>query len=81
MRKLIGLALLFLSFTVSASEVNCYSGKTRIYHGYGSDFLFNDDFMVFKETGSSNLIVSMADCLVIVRVGEKLDATDQRKEG
>jgi hypothetical protein len=77
MRILIALFFLFFCVCAKPSEVNCYSGKTRIYHGYGNNFMFNNDFMVFTETASTKMIVSTADCLVIVRVGEKFDASSE----
>lgn len=48
----------------NAAEISCYSRNARIYHGYGSDLIFNSDFIAFTETKSSNLIVSTADCII-----------------
>lgn len=59
-----------------AAEVNCYSKKVRIYHGWGHDFTFNDEFMAFTENTTNHLIIVYGDCLIMVPIeqGEKFNA-------
>lgn len=78
------LSLFFFMFAMTqcrSAEINCYSGKVRIYHGYGDDFVFDDNFIAFTETKSSSFIMSDADCIVVVRIsqGEKFNATTVRE--
>jgi hypothetical protein len=70
------IALCLFSVTTLAAEVNCYSGKTRIYHGWGYDFVYNQYFLAFTEYKTKHLIVISGDCIVMAPVyqGDKFNA-------
>ena len=70
MRSIIFIISLFLSISIYAAEINCYSNKTRIYHGYGNDFTFADTFISFTENATQHIIMISADCIVIVPIQE-----------
>jgi hypothetical protein len=84
MRMIFALMLLSLSLSSStfSAEVTCFSGKTRIYHGYGYDFTYNEDYLAFMEYKSKHLIIISGDCIIIAPIYQenKLHATGVRKE-
>lgn len=61
---LLGECLTCLS--ASAAEISCYSGKTRIYHGYGHGIVLNneDGNMMFRDDKDGALILISADCII-----------------
>lgn len=74
--------MLVLQNTCDAAEINCYSGKTRIYHGYGHTFTFGYNAMSFIENKTGHLLVFSGDCIVLVPLYERssFDAIDIRQE-
>jgi hypothetical protein len=83
MRKLLLVILILFSIQCFSAEVNCYSRKTRIYHGFGHNFGFNDDFMAFIENKTGHLILVSGQCVIMVPIeqGEKLNAVNLREKG
>ena len=64
--KIFSACLLFLfSSLVFASEVSCFSGKTRIYHGFVKDINVTDDFITFTEIKTNHTIYVNSDCVII----------------
>jgi hypothetical protein len=72
MRTLIALVLVLISFPCFSAEVTCFSKKTRIYHGYGTDFSFHRDFIAFTESKTHHLIMTYADCIIMIPASEVL---------
>jgi len=71
-----GLFIIVFAQQCLAAEVNCFSGKVRIYHGFGKDFVYNDDFLAFTEIKTGHLIVSNGDCIVMAPLEfEKVNVT------
>lgn len=56
---------MFITFSANAAEINCYSGKVRIYHGFGKDFVYQDEFLAFTEYKSNHIIIVSGDCIVM----------------
>lgn len=64
MRMILACFLLALPLTVQAAEISCYSGKARIYHGWGTDFIYNDQFLGFIEDKTNRHLLISADCII-----------------
>jgi hypothetical protein len=86
MRILSHLVICILLFSLPianaiSAEVNCYSGKVRIYHGFGHDFEFYaDELIAFTEYKTDHVIVVRADCVVMAPIKkEKFRATITEK--
>lgn len=79
-RLLLPTLAFFLSTTVMAAEITCFSGKTRIYHGYGNFVTFSDSEMSFVETKTQHVILVTGECLITTRIkqGENFYAMDLR---
>lgn len=71
--------LMLITFppTSFSAEINCYSGKTRIYHGWGNDLIYTDHFIGFTELKTNHVVLINGDCIVMTRIkqGEKFNAT------
>ena len=80
MRVLLFLTLL-LPLTAFAAEIQCFSGKTRIYHGWGDDIVFEYDYIGFVERNTGHVIIAKGDCIVFEPTYTKgvNDAVSQRK--
>jgi len=65
MRIIYGLIWLVVLNTCHAAEINCYSQKTRIYHGYGHDLYQNDGGILFTENKSNRQVLISADCVIL----------------
>lgn len=78
------LAILLTIFTIQsfASEINCYSNKTRIYHGFGTDFIYSQYFLAFTEYKTGHLIAISADCIVLTPInsGDEFSASIVKEE-
>ena len=74
--SIIFIFLLFFPFVIHAAEVTCFSGKTRIYHGWGDDFVYTADFMAFTEYKTHHLIMVSAECVIMAPIeqGERIHA-------
>jgi hypothetical protein len=59
------LIAIIIAVPVFAAEINCYSGKTRIYHGWGYDMRYNDEYMIFTEYKTHHIIKVSANCVVL----------------
>lgn len=46
-------------------EVTCYSQKTRIYHGWGHHLVSTDEYIMFVEDATQNVVMASADCIVL----------------
>jgi hypothetical protein len=55
--------LLFPLLSLTA-EVTCYSGKTRIYHGYGHDFMYDDKWIGFTDNKTNHVTIIFGDCII-----------------
>lgn len=69
-----GLLWIICINTCHATEITCFSGKTRIYHGIVHDVMYNENYILFTENKSDLLILASADCILI----EPLN-TEQKK--
>lgn len=78
------LAAIFVTFIAQpkshAAEINCYSGKTRIYHGWGNYVTFAYESMSFLETKTHHIILVSGECVIMTRIpqGEVFYAQDLR---
>lgn len=76
------LGLLLIAFCLNAYsyEITCFSAKKRVYHGYGYDFHYADDYIAFREYKSGNFIIISADCIIMREFeGGKIYAFDKRQ--
>jgi hypothetical protein len=64
MKKIFACLLLLPSIAL-ASEITCFSGKTRIYHGIVSKIKVSEDFLIFTENKTKHTIYVNADCVII----------------
>lgn len=64
-----------------AAEINCYSGKSRIYHGFGNYVTFSDSVMSFLEFKSKHIILVTGQCVIMTRInqGERFYSVDLRE--
>jgi hypothetical protein len=53
------------SMAVYSSEITCFSGKTRIYHGFVKNIRISDDFIAFTELKTKDTIMTNSDCVII----------------
>ncbi len=62
-----------------AAEINCYSGKSRIYHGYGDYVTFNQGGISFVESSTNHILLINADCVIMTRLlqGENFHYRDR----
>ena len=78
--RLLTFFLLCFTLNAYATKINCYSGKTRIYHGFGDNFVFDQDYIGFIESKPGHAIVMHADCIVMAPViNGRINATFEGK--
>lgn len=65
MKKILACFLLLMPVLALGSEISCYSGKTRVYHGIVDEVEFNDDFVSFLERKTNQRIYVFAECVMI----------------
>lgn len=64
MNLIIGILILFLTINVQADEITCFSGKTRIYHGYAHHFEYSDQTVSFHQDKDDRRIIVKGECVI-----------------
>lgn len=80
MKYYIGFIIALLSLNASSSEIKCYNNGKVIYHGYVHDIYYTDEYVYFVEDKSNHVMVAFTNCLVKVKLKEKIYAVKKRKE-
>ena len=66
MKSLLIVILSFLFSVSHAAEIKCYSGKKTVYHGFGHDISYTDNFIAFIEDKSNKPIFIFAECVIVL---------------
>ena len=56
--------LLFACSNCQADEITCFSGKTRIYHGFAHHFEYDDQTVSFHDNKTDHKITVNGDCII-----------------
>ncbi len=62
--KILAIFLCFISLSVLADQVDCFSGNERIYHGFSTDVRADGHFVILDDQRTKQLVYIYGDCVI-----------------